>query len=143
PAGWQHAHGPGKVRNTCIRGHRQITPGRASTGTTRSSEQHARRGEEDGEAHLANHGGSYLVSEARIYYLRITTGGHDRAKPLRPRRDLNPCYRRERPVSWASWTTGSEMLKRSALRRARSQAARGEHSCGLEPGRRSMEAHGT
>ena len=33
----------------------------------------------------------------------------------RPRRDLNPCYRRERPVSWAGLDDGDVMVSRAGL----------------------------
>ena len=31
----------------------------------------------------------------------------------RPRRDLNPCYRRERPVSWAELDDGDVLVSRA------------------------------
>jgi hypothetical protein len=33
----------------------------------------------------------------------------------RPRRDLNPCYRRERPVSWAELDDGDVLVSRAGL----------------------------
>src|SRR5437763_1627131 len=41
----------------------------------------------------------------------------DTATGLRPQRDSNPCYRRERPVSWASWTMGSKAGEPYGIRR--------------------------
>src|SRR5574341_2214929 len=33
----------------------------------------------------------------------------------RPRRDLNPCYRRERPVSWAELDDGDVLVSRTGF----------------------------
>ena len=33
----------------------------------------------------------------------------------RPRRDLNPCYRRERPVSWAELDDGDVLVSRAGF----------------------------
>jgi hypothetical protein len=33
----------------------------------------------------------------------------------RPRRDLNPCYRRERPVSWAELDDGDAVMSRAGF----------------------------
>ena len=33
----------------------------------------------------------------------------------RPRRDLNPCYRRERPVSWAELDDGDVVVSRAGF----------------------------
>jgi hypothetical protein len=33
----------------------------------------------------------------------------------RPRRDLNPCYRRERPVSWARLDDGDAVVSRAGF----------------------------
>ena len=37
------------------------------------------------------------------------------AKRWRPRRDLNPCYRRERPVSWAELDDGDVLVSRAGF----------------------------
>ena len=37
------------------------------------------------------------------------------AKMMRPRRDLNPCYRRERPVSWAELDDGDVLVSRAGF----------------------------
>ena len=36
-------------------------------------------------------------------------------KVWRPRRDLNPCYRRERPVSWAELDDGDAVMSRAGF----------------------------
>jgi hypothetical protein len=36
-------------------------------------------------------------------------------KIWRPRRDLNPCYRRERPVSWAELDDGDVLVSRAGF----------------------------
>jgi hypothetical protein len=41
--------------------------------------------------------------------------GLSNRKGWRPRRDLNPCYRRERPVSWAGLDDGDAVMSRAGF----------------------------
>jgi hypothetical protein len=44
-------------------------------------------------------------------FLNAENGGES----WRPRRDLNPCYRRERPVSWAELDDGDVLVSRAGF----------------------------
>ena len=55
----------------------------------------------------------HLPADGATWMERVATEALEKTRTKkRPRRDLNPCYRRERPVSWARLDDGDDAKKR-------------------------------